>query len=95
MAYLRSWVVDKAVMKEAGISPCKDCKDRNPGCAGNCEKFNAWKTRVNDLKREMISRERGERDAMATRREGYESALRNHEARETRWGKKMKPRRYT
>ena len=50
---------------------------------------------MNDLKREMISRERGERDAMATRREGYESALRNHEARETRWGKKMKPRRYT
>lgn len=51
--------------------------------------------RVLDIKQKMISRQRGERDATATRREGFEEALRNHEARETRWGKKMKPRRYT
>ena len=26
----------------SGISPCKGCPDRYPGCHGSCEKYKEW-----------------------------------------------------
>ena len=37
------------------ISPCKDCKERHEACWGKCEKYKAWKSRleeVNKLRKE-------------------------------------------
>jgi predicted ATP-dependent serine protease len=31
------------------MSPCKDCKDRHEACWGKCEKYKAWKTRLDEV----------------------------------------------
>lgn len=31
------------------IAPCKDCANRNPGCHDKCEKYLAWKVKLNEL----------------------------------------------
>lgn len=31
------------------IAPCKDCKNRNPGCHDKCEKYLVWKMKLNEL----------------------------------------------
>ena len=29
--------------------PCKDCADRHEACWGKCEKYKAWKLRLDEL----------------------------------------------
>ena len=29
--------------------PCKDCADRHEACWGKCEKYKAWKSRLDEL----------------------------------------------
>ena len=29
--------------------PCKDCTDRNEACWGKCEKYKAWKSRLDEV----------------------------------------------
>ena len=31
------------------ISPCKDCKKRHEACWGKCEKYKAWKSRLDEV----------------------------------------------
>lgn len=31
------------------MSPCKDCIDRNEACWGKCEKYKAWKSRLDEV----------------------------------------------
>jgi predicted ATP-dependent serine protease len=31
------------------MSPCKDCKDRHEACWGKCEKYKAWKSRLDEV----------------------------------------------
>lgn len=31
------------------MSPCKDCADRREACWGKCEKYKAWKSRLDEL----------------------------------------------
>ena len=30
-------------------SPCKNCSERHESCWGKCEKYKAWKTRIDDV----------------------------------------------
>ena len=30
-------------------SPCKNCAERNEACWGKCEKYKAWKSRIDDI----------------------------------------------
>ena len=39
------------------IPPCKDCKDRNPGCHDKCDRYKEWKMRL-----EKINKKRKEYD---------------------------------
>lgn len=29
--------------------PCKDCADRHESCCGKCEKYKAWKSRLDEV----------------------------------------------
>jgi hypothetical protein len=40
------------------IPPCKDCRDRHPGCHDKCDGYKAWKMRL-----EEINNKRKEYDA--------------------------------
>lgn len=31
------------------VSPCKDCKERHEACWGKCDKYKAWKSRLDEL----------------------------------------------
>lgn len=31
------------------MSPCKDCADRREACWGKCEKYKAWKSRLDEV----------------------------------------------
>lgn len=31
------------------MAPCKDCKDRHEACWGKCEKYKAWKSRLDEV----------------------------------------------
>lgn len=31
------------------MSPCKDCSDRHEACWGKCEKYKAWKSRLDEV----------------------------------------------
>ena len=31
------------------IAPCKDCTDRHEACWGKCEKYKAWKSRLDEI----------------------------------------------
>lgn len=31
------------------VPPCKDCTDRHEACWGKCEKYKAWKLRLEEL----------------------------------------------
>lgn len=33
------------------ISPCKGCADRHEACWGKCEKYKAWKEKLNEINR--------------------------------------------
>ena len=33
------------------MSPCKDCTDRHEACWGKCEKYKAWKSRLDEVNR--------------------------------------------
>jgi hypothetical protein len=31
------------------LPPCKDCRDRIPGCHGSCARYKEWKQRLDEL----------------------------------------------
>ena len=31
------------------MAPCKDCADRREACWGKCEKYKAWKSRLEEI----------------------------------------------
>ena len=41
------------------IAPCKDCRNRRPGCHDTCERYKAWRWK----RSEILNRERMKRDA--------------------------------
>ena len=95
MAYARAWVVEKAAARAAGQCPCKDCEDRRPSCAGFCNRYKEWKTRVSENRAKMLEQDRGEREATAYQRESFDKAVRNHEITEVKWGNRSKYSKYT
>lgn len=38
------------------IAPCKDCPDRVVGCHGKCEKYQAYRVEVDELKLERAKK---------------------------------------
>lgn len=41
-------------IRDQEISPCKDCKDRKPGCHGTCSKYKEWNEDRLKKKEEML-----------------------------------------
>lgn len=41
------------------IAPCKDCRNRRPGCHDTCERYKTWRWK----RSEILNRERLKRDA--------------------------------
>lgn len=96
MAYARTWVVERAAEKKAGMPPCKDCPDRFPSCAGSCEQYKEWKAKVSEYRREMLKADSGEREAAAYARHSFDRAVKNHESKDVKWGNRNRDHnRYT
>lgn len=52
-----------AADKKAGSAPCKDCPDRYPACASNCQKYREWKRKRDYIRAEIMGAAKGQREA--------------------------------
>lgn len=68
----RGFALNRAVDRAAGQSPCKDCQERYPGCSGHCKKWDAWKLRVIEVKKQFEQAEKGAKDADAVLIESFD-----------------------
>ena len=53
----------RAAEKKAGYSPCKDCPDRYPACASDCQKYKEWKRKRDYIIAEIMSAAKCQRAA--------------------------------
>ena len=53
----------RATEKKAGYPPCKDCPDRYPACASDCQKYKEWKRKRDYIRAEIMSAAKGQREA--------------------------------
>ena len=63
-------VLMRAAERKAGVSPCKDCPKRYPGCSGHCSDYADWKHRRNAAKGEALSATKCQRIAENTQLAG-------------------------
>ena len=73
---LRSGYVAAYADRAAGISPCKDCPDRYPGCGGECEKYKAWKEKRTQIINQYRDKAQEENEADGVLRAGMLRAVR-------------------
>jgi hypothetical protein len=73
-----------AANKVAGEAPCKDCRERHPGCA--CEKYKAWKAKRSEVICDCRKKQRGIVEANAVHHAGMEKVVRHRgEKFGTKW----------
>lgn len=68
----RAFALNRAVDRAVGKSPCKDCQERYPGCSGTCKKWDAWKKRAIEVKKQFEQAEKGAKEADAVLIEGFD-----------------------
>ena len=55
----KRWSFETAATRAVGVSPCMDCTERYPACAGHCDRYKDWKQRLDETKKKLRNAERG------------------------------------